>query len=207
MIDLYTAQTPNGWKVSIMLEELGVKYNVKPLRLDQGQQKEPSYLEINPNGRIPAIVDHDNGGFAVFESGAILVYLAEKYGKFLPKDDKGRSKVIQWLMFQMSGLGPMMGQAYYFMNLATEKVPFAVKRYQDESKRTLSVLDVRLKSADFLADEYSIADIATYPWVGGYEKIGLSLDFYPSVQRWFKKIGGRPAVGRGMSVPSDADYK
>src|SRR6202051_4579873 len=164
MIDLYTAATPNGWKVSIALEELGLAYDVHPLSFSTQEQKAEWYLKINPNGRIPAIVDRANDGFAVFESGAILIYLAEKTGKLMPKDAKGRSRVIQWLMFQMAGVGPMMGQANVFYRYFPEKIQPAIDRYQHESRRLLGVLDERLADNEFLAGDYSIADIANWCW-------------------------------------------
>ncbi|MGH7859232.1 MAG: glutathione S-transferase family protein, partial [Candidatus Binatia bacterium] len=173
MIDLYTAATPNGWKASIMLEEIGLPYTVKHVHLEKLEQKEPEYLKINPNGRIPTIVDRDAGDFAVFESGAILIYLAEKTGKLLPKDVKGRSTVIQWVMFQMGGIGPMQGQANVFFRYAPEKIEYAIKRYHNETKRLYAVLDTRLKDHEYLAGEYSIADVATWPWVSIHSWAGV----------------------------------
>src|SRR3954470_3889489 len=167
MIELFTAATPNGWKVSIALEELGLPYTALPISLGKLEQKEEWFLEINPNGRIPAIVDHDNDDFVVFESGAILIYLAEKSGQFLPAEPKARSRVLQWLMFQMSGVGPMMGQANVFFRYAPEKLPWAIGRYQRECRRLFEVLDGHLAGNQFLAGDYSIADIATWPWVRG----------------------------------------
>ncbi|MCB0219595.1 MAG: glutathione S-transferase N-terminal domain-containing protein [Chrysiogenetes bacterium] len=202
MIDLYTAATPNGHKASIALEELALPYEVHPINLAKLEQKEPAFLRINPNGRIPAIVDRDEDGFAVFESGAILVYLAEKTGKLLPADAKGRSVVMQWLMFQMGGIGPMMGQANVFFRYAPEKIPFAIERYQNESRRLFEVLDARLAEAEYLGGaEYSIADIATYPWVATYPWSGVSIEGLDHVQRWIKLIGGRPAVQQGLKIP------
>ncbi len=203
MIDLYTAPTPNGWKASILLEELGMPYNVRGIKLMNGEQKEDWYLAINPNGRIPAIVDRDEGGFAVFESGAILIYLAEKAGKFLPADRKGRSTVIQWLMFQMGGLGPMQGQAHVFFRYAPEKIEFAITRYQNETKRLYTVLDTRLAKAEFLAGDYSIADIASYPWVKIHAWAGVEIDDLPNLQRWMDALAARPAVERGLAVPGE----
>ncbi len=174
MIDLYTSPTPNGWKASIMLEEIGLPYTVKPIRLAMLEQKQEWYLKLNPNGRIPTIVDHDEGGFAVFESGAILVYLAEKTGQLMPKDTKGRSTVIQWLMFQMGGIGPMQGQANVFYRYAPEKIPYAIERYQKETKRLYKVLDHRLADREYLAGDYSIADIATWPWVTLHGQVAIS---------------------------------
>ena len=168
MIELFTAATPNGWKASITLEELALPYKVRRIDFEKREQKEPWYLELNPNGRIPTIVDHDNGGFAVFESGAMMIYLAEKAGKLLPTDVKGRSLVIQWLMFQMGGIGPMMGQANVFFRYAPERIPYAIERYQREVRRLFEVLESRLKDHEFLAGDYSIADIANWSWVRGY---------------------------------------
>lgn len=204
MIELYTAATPNGHKISIALEEMGLPYNVHALSLVKGEQKEPWFVAINPNGRIPAIVDRDNDDFAVFESGAILVYLAEKTGKFLPADVKGRSRVLQWLMFQMGGVGPMMGQANVFNRYAPEKLPWAIGRYQRETRRLFEVLDRQLAEHPFLAGEYSIADMATWPWVIGHEWAGVELDGLDHLQRWIGEIGRRPAVVRGKAVPGDA---
>jgi GST-like protein len=205
MIDLYTAATPNGHKVSIMLEELGVPYELRSLHLLKNEQKEDWYLRINPNGRIPAIVDREAGDFAVFESGAILIYLAEKYGRFLPTDVKGRSLTLQWLMFQMGGIGPMQGQANVFFRYAAEKIPFAIARYQNETRRLYEVLERRLQEAEYLAGDYSIADIATYPWVKIHKWAGVSVEGLPGVQRWLDAIYARPAVQRGLAVPQEND--
>jgi GST-like protein len=201
VIDLYTAPTPNGWKASIMLEEVGLPYTVHPLDLGKLQQKEPWFLKINPNGRIPAIVDRDEGDFAVFESGAVLVYLAEKTGKLLPSDAKGRSRALQWLMFQMGGLGPMQGQANVFFRYAPEKIPFAIERYQRETRRLYEVLDRRLGEAPYLAGEYSIADVATWPWVTLHGWAGVPLDGLDRLQGWVDRVGERPAVQKGRAVP------
>ena len=201
MIDLYTAPTPNGWKASIALEEMAIPYEVKVVRLDKLEQKEEAFLRINPNGRIPAIVDRDAGDFPVFESGAILLYLAEKSGKFLPSDPKGRSRVVQWLMFQMGGVGPMQGQANVFFRYAPEKIPFAIARYQNETRRLYEVLDRRLGEAAYLAGDYGIADMATWPWVSIHEWAGVSVDGLDHLQRWMKAVGDRPAVQRGRAVP------
>jgi GSH-dependent disulfide-bond oxidoreductase len=201
MIDLYTAATPNGWKVSIALEELGLPYEVQRVDLQAGDQKQPEFLAINPNGRIPAIVDRDAEGFAVFESGAILVYLAEKAGALLPTDVKGRSRVMQWLMFQMGGIGPMMGQANVFFRYATEKIPYAIDRYQRETRRLFGVLDGQLANNEHLAGDYSIADIATWTWVSTHEWSGVSLDGLPHLVRWLDAVGQRPAVQRGRAIP------
>jgi len=207
MIDLYTAATPNGRKASIMLEELALPYNVIHLKLQKMEQKKAEYLKLNPNGRIPTIVDQDEDDFAVFESGAILIYLAEKTGKFLPTDSKSRSTAIQWLMFQMAGIGPMQGQANVFYRYAPKKIDYAIKRYQRETKRLYTVLDNRLRDRQFLADEYSIADIATWPWVSIHEWAGVSLDDLPDLKRWLENIGNRPAVQRGRDIPKSKDIK
>ena len=203
MIDLYTASTPNGWKASVTLEELGMPYEVHPVNLMAGEQKRPEYVAINPNGRIPTIVDRDEGDFAVFESGAILIYLAEKAGRLLPADRKGRSLVIQWLMFQMAGVGPMMGQANVFYRYLPEKIPLAIERYQKESKRLLSVLDSRLKDSEHLAGDYSIADIANWCWVRTHAWSGVDIDDLPHLQRWLRSLAERPACQRGAKVPVD----
>lgn len=205
MIDLYTAATPNGHKVSIVLEELGLPYTVHALSFDKKEQKSADFLKINPNGRIPAIVDRANGDFAVFESGAILIYLAEMTGKLLPQDPKGRSVVLQWLMFQMGGIGPMQGQANVFFRYFPEKLQGAIDRYQHETRRLYEVLDTRLQDVEFLAGEYSIADIATYPWVRGYEWSGVSVDGLSALQRWMASMEARPAVQRGLLVPERID--
>jgi GST-like protein len=201
MITLYISGTPNGRKASITLEELGLEYRVHHIHMDKLEQKEPWYLELNPNGRIPTIVDHDNDDFAVFESGAIMIYLAEKTGRLLPTDVRGRSTVIQWLMFQMGGVGPMMGQANVFYRYAPEQIPYAIERYQREVRRLFEVLDTRLADNEFLAGDYSIADIAHYPWVYSHEWSGVSIDGLDNVERWLKQLGGREAVRRGMDVP------
>ncbi|WP_236202984.1 glutathione S-transferase family protein [Pseudomonas protegens] len=205
MIDLYTAATPNGHKVSILLEELGLPYEVHALSFDKKEQKAPAFLKINPNGRIPAIVDRDNGDFPVFESGAILVYLAERTGQLLPADPKGRSLVMQWLMFQMGGVGPMQGQANVFFRYFPEKLQGAIDRYQHETRRLYEVLDSRLQQAEYLAGDYSIADIATFPWVRGHEWSGVSVQGLSALQRWMAALEARPAVQRGLQVPQRSD--
>ncbi len=202
MIDLYTAATPNGRKISIALEEMGLPYTVHALSLSRGDQKTPEFLKLNPNGRIPAIVDRDAGDFAVFESGAILVYLAEKTGQFLPADPRGRSVVLQWLMFQMGGVGPMMGQANVFFRYAPEKLPWAIGRYQREVRRLFEVLDGRLADVPYLAGDYSIADMATWPWVVTHDWCDVPVDGLPHLQRWLREVGERPAVVRGAAVPA-----
>jgi GSH-dependent disulfide-bond oxidoreductase len=207
MIDLYTAATPNGWKISIALEEMGLPYNVHSLAFSKQEQKAEWYLKINPNGRIPAIVDRSNGDFAVFESGAILIYLAEKTGRLLPRDPKGRSLVIQWLMFQMAGIGPMMGQANVFYRYAPEKIPYAIDRYQREVRRLFEVLERQLAAHEYIAGgEYSIADISLWSWISGHEWSGPNLiDGLPQLARWMNLVGERPAVKRGRAVPPPGD--
>jgi GST-like protein len=200
MIDLYTAATPNGHKVSIALEEMGLPYATHVLSFADRDQKAPEYLKINPNGRIPAIVDRNAGDFAVFESGAILIYLAEKTGCFLPGDARGRSTVIQWLMFQMGGLGPMQGQAGWFRNAAPEHIPLAYQRYHDETRRLYGVYDARLKDREWLADDYSIADMATYPWVAS-RYAGVDVDGFERLRRWMDRMAARPAVAKGLETP------
>ena len=207
MIELFTAATPNGWKASITLEELALPYNVRRIDFEKREQKEPWYLKLNPNGRIPTIVDHGNGGFAVFESGALMIYLAEKAGRLLPSDVKGRSLVVQWLMFQMGGIGPMMGQANVFFRYAPERIPYAIERYQREVRRLFEVLDTRLREHEFLAGDYSIADIASWSWVRGYKWSGVTLDGLPNLSRWLNTIAERPAVKRGVDVPEPVDLE
>lgn len=205
MITLYTAPTPNGWKASVCLEELGLPYEVRKISLGQGEQKEPWFLEINPNGRIPAIVDHEGpggGDHAVFESGAVLLYLAEKAGRLLPEDPAGRSRAVQWLMWQMGGLGPMMGQANVFFRYFPEKIPSAIERYQRESRRLLEVLDGQLGRSPYLAgEEYSVADIACWCWAHTHEWSGVSVEGLDHLQRWLDEVRARPAVQRGKAVP------
>ena len=203
MIQLYTWVTPNGKKVSIMLEELGMPYEVHAVNLGQGDQFKPEYLAINPNNKIPAIIDPDGPGgkpFILFESGAILLYLAEKSGKLWPSDMRQRYTMIQWLMFQMGGVGPMFGQANYFYRLK-EKVPYAIERFHKEARRLYNVLDQELARKEYLAGEYSIADIATYPWVWRHEIHQVKLEEYPNVKHWYETISERPAVKRGMEIP------
>jgi GST-like protein len=203
MIDLYTWSTPNGRKVSIMLEECGLPYRVHPVDISKGEQFKPEFLAINPNNRIPAIVDPDGPEvkpLPLFESGAILIYLAEKTGRFYPQ--KRKYIVLQWLMFQMGGVGPMFGQAHHFMRAKKDEIPYGTERYGAEAKRLYGVLEKRLQQAAYLADEYSIADIATYPWVARHEWHRVDLAGFPAVKRWYDTIGARPAVVRGMAVPS-----
>ncbi|HEX8571781.1 MAG TPA: glutathione S-transferase N-terminal domain-containing protein [Allosphingosinicella sp.] len=201
MIDLYTAATPNGWKASITLEELGLPYELRVIDLASGEQKSPSFLRINPNGRIPAIVDREEGDFAVFESGAIMVYIAEKTGRLLPTDAKGRSRVLQWLMFQMGGVGPMMGQANVFTRYFPEHLPSVIDRYRREGRRLFEVLDGHLAHNEWLAGDYSIADIANYSWVHTHEWPGIPVDGLDHLQRWLAAIAARPAVQRGLQAP------
>jgi len=201
MIDLYTSPTPNGHKISIALEELQLEYNVIPVDLSTGEQKKPDYLKINPNGRIPTIVDRDEGDFAVFESGAILIYLAEKTGQLLPTDPKKRSQVIQWLMFQMGGIGPMQGQANVFFRYFPEKLQSAIDRYQHECRRLFTVLDTQLNAQEYLCGDHSIADIATWPWVRIYEWSGVDIEGLDHLQRWLDIMQERPACARGVKIP------
>jgi GST-like protein len=205
VIDLYTWSTPNGRKVSIMLEECALPYRVHPVNIGKGEQFTPEFLALNPNNRIPAIVDDegpDGRPLPLFESGAILVYLAEKTGKFMPKAPRARLIALQWLMFQMGGVGPMFGQAHHFLRSGKEEVPYAIKRYAEETRRLYRVLQKRLSEAEYLADEYSIADIATFPWVARFEWHKVNLADFPAVKRWFDVIAARPAVQKGMAVPT-----
>lgn len=206
MIDLYTWATPNGWKVSTTLEELGLPYTVHPIDITANEQKEPAYVAINPNGRIPAIVDRDADDFAVFESGAIMLYLAEKTGRLLPADVKGRSQVIQWLMFQMGGLGPMQGQANVFHRYFPVKIPAAIERYQNETRRLYGVLDTHLADNEFLAGDFSIADIANWSWARIHNWAGVGIDELPNLKRWLDQIEARPASVRGVAVPHTTNY-
>jgi glutathione S-transferase len=201
MIDLYTSATPNGRKISVMLEEIGMDYTVHDVNLGEQEQKRPEFLAMNPNGRIPVIVDRDNDDFVVFESGAILIYLAEKTGQLLPTEEKARSRVMQWLMFQMGGLGPMMGQANVFYRYFDEKIPAAIDRYQHESLRLLTVLDQQLAGQEFLCDEYSIADIANWCWATSHGWSGIDIDGLDRLDAWLKRIAARPAVERGNNIP------
>lgn len=204
MIDLYTAPTPNGWKASVTLEELGLPYEVKPVNIAAGEQKTPEYLKLNPNGRIPTIVDREADNFAVFESGAIMIYLAEKTGRLLPTDAKDRSRVIQWLMFQMGGIGPIMGQANVFFRYFPEKIQPAIDRYQNEGRRLFEVLDGHLARDEWLAGDFSIADIANWCWVRTYKWSGVNIDGLDHLTRWRKAIEARPACRRGLEVPTIA---
>ena len=205
MIDLYTWGTPNGRKVSVALEELGLQYQVFPINITKNEQFAPDFLRISPNNKIPAIVDHEppwgGGPYALFESGAILVYLADKAGKLIPPGPQGRYDCLQWLMFQMGGLGPMLGQAHHFRRFAPEQLPYAIKRYTDETARLYGVLNKRLGEAEYLAGDYSIADIASYPWIARHEWQGQKLEDFPNLKRWYEANAARPAVKRGFEVP------
>ena len=205
MIDLYTWSTPNGRKVSIMLEELGLEYTTHAINIGKGDQHTDKFVRINPNSKIPAIVDHDGpdgGPFSLFESGAILVYLAEKHGRFFPANGRPRYETMQWLMFQMGGPGPMFGQVHHFLRSAPEPVPYAIERYTKETRRLYGVLNGHLEANEYLAGDYSIADIATFPWIARFEWHQVELGDFPNVKRWFDLIGTREAVQRGMRVPS-----
>ena len=204
MIDLYTWTTPNGRKVSIMLEECGLPYKTHAIHIGKDEQFTPGFVAINPNSKIPAIIDSegdDGKPLSIFESGAILIYLAEKTGQFLAKNGRARSDALQWLMFQMGGVGPIFGQVHHFLRAAKEPVPYAIERYGKEKDRLYQVLDNHLKQHQYLAGDYSIADMATYPWVARYEWHKTDLNAVPHVKRWFDAISARPAVQRGMAVP------
>ena len=204
-IDLYTWKTPNGRKASIALEELGLDYAVHSVDIGKDEQFDPEFLKISPNNKIPAIVDPDGPDgepISVFETGAILLYLAEKTGRLIPKDPRGHALAIQWLMWQMGGFGPMLGQAHHFRRFAPEQIPYAVDRYSNEARRLYRVLDNRLAEAEFLAGEYSVADIATFPWASRHEWQGIALEDFGNVKRWYDAIAARPAVAKGMTVPA-----
>lgn len=203
MIDLYTFATPNGYKISVALEEMQLPYEVHSVNLMKQEQNKPEFLKINPNGRIPAIIDRDEDHFAIFESGAILLYLAEKTGQLMPQDRKGKSLVTQWLMFQMGGVGPMMGQANVFFRYFPQKIQPAIDRYQSEVKRLLTVLDHRLEDNEYLAGDYSIADIANWCWARSHAWSGVSIDGLDNLQRWIDQLAQRPACKKGVSVPFD----
>jgi GST-like protein len=211
MIDLYYWPTPNGHKITIFLEETGLEYKVVPINIRKGEQFAPEFLKISPNNRMPAIVDTDGPGgkpFSLFESGAILLYLAEKTGKLMPSETRARYRVIEWLMFQMANVGPMLGQAGHFRNAAPEKIPYAIERYTNESRRLFNVLDRRLAEVPFVAGDYSIADIATYPWVVAALKAQPEqLDSRPNLKRWIDALAARPAVQKGMAVMADQPQK
>ena len=201
MIELYTFTTPNGRKPAIMLEEIGLPYEVHKIDITKGEQFSPEFVAINPNSKIPAIVDRDTD-ITIFESGAILIYLAEKTGsQLLPTEPESRARVIEWLMFQMANVGPMFGQLGHFKNAAPDEISYAISRYEKETLRLYGVLDKQLEQHEYLAGDYSIADIATYPWVMGYEYLGLTLDDHPNLQRWVDMLKGRSPVQKGMAVP------
>ncbi len=206
-IQLYYWPTPNGHKVTILLEELGLPYAVEPVDITRGDQFEPGFLGVAPNNKIPAIVDPEGPGgepLSLFESGAILIYLAEKTGRFIPQEPAAYYRMLQWLMFQMGGLGPMAGQAHHFRNYAPETIDYAIDRYTREVGRLYRVMDRRLADADYLADDYSIADMAAWPWVKPHERQGQALSGHSNLQRWFETIGARPAVQRALEVLEDA---
>lgn len=203
MISLFTAPTPNGYKASVTLEELELEYELNVIDLLNNEQKSDAFIAINPNGRIPAIIDHDENSFVVFESGAIMMYLAEKAGRLLPSDMKGRSEVVQWLMFQMGGLGPMMGQANVFNRYFPEKLPNVIARYQNEVSRLFGVLDAQLTKREFLAGDYSIADIANWCWARSHAWSGVAVGAFPNLTRWMHAISERPGARRGVDVPFD----
>ena len=207
MIDLYTWPTPNGHKLHIMLEETGLDYTVIPIDIGAGDQFDPEFLKISPNNKMPAMVDRDGPGgapYAMFESGAMLIYLAEKCGRFMPQETRARFDVIKWLMFQMGHIGPMLGQAHHFRAYAPEPIPYAIERYTNEAARLYKVLDVRLGASAYLAgDDYSIADIAVFPWLRSHERQGQDLADFANVERWFETIAARPAVERGVAVLAD----
>jgi len=206
MIDLYTSATPNGQKIHIMLEETGLPYQARWVDIRKGEQFDPEFLKISPNNKIPVILDHegpDDQPLSVFESGTILIYLAEKTGKFLPTEARGRTKVLEWLMFQVGGLGPMLGQAHHFRAYARETIPYAIERYTNEAARLYRVLDNRLSDHEYLADDYSIADMAVFPWIRLHERQGQELANFPNVTRWFDTIAARPAVAKDMEKTRD----
>jgi GST-like protein len=200
MIDFYTWTTPNGRKVSILLEELGVDYEVHSINITQGDQNSPAFLKISPNNKIPAIIDRDNG-MSLMESGAILIYLAEKYGKFLPKDSIARAEVNEWLMWQMGGFGPILGQAHHFLHFNPGKSDYAEARFRNEVARLYGVLDRRLEGRDYICDDYSIADMACWPWVSRYEWQQVNLADYPNVRSWYQHLLARDAVQKGYHIP------
>ncbi|WP_321395531.1 glutathione S-transferase family protein [Emcibacter sp.] len=205
MIDLYTAATPNGYKISIALEELGLPYTVHVLDFGKNEQKSPEYLKINPNGRVPAIVDRGNNDLAIFESGAILLYLAEKSGKLMPRDEKGRYEAMQWLMFQMSGIGPMQGQANVFYRYFPEKIQPAIDRYQKETLRLYGVLEGQLEGRDYICGDFTIVDIATWVWVRSYAWAGLEIGQFPNLSAWIDRLAARPSFAKGVTIPPRAE--
>jgi len=206
MIDLYYWPTPNGHKITIALEEMGLDYTIKPVNIGKGEQFDPAFLAFSPNNRMPAIIDHDTGGEpqSVFESGAILLYLADKTGKLIPHDTRGRTAVYEWLMWQMGGLGPMLGQAHHFNFYAPERIPYAMDRYSKEANRLYGVMERQLDKTSWLAgNAYSIADIAAYPWTRTYERQGVAIEDYPNVMRWRQAMGERPQVQAGMKAGAE----
>ena len=207
MLDVHYWPTPNGWKITIALEEMALPYRILPVNIGRGEQFQPDFLRISPNNRMPAIVDHEPPGggapISVFESGAILIYLGEKTGKFLPQDVRARVEVLQWLMWQMGGLGPMLGQAHHFRNYAPEKIQYGIDRYTNEANRLYGVMDRRLADREFLAGPYSIADMACWPWIVPHKNQGQDLDEFPNLRRWFETLRARPAVQRGFEIGSE----
>ncbi len=206
MLDVYFWPTPNGYKVTMLLEELGLKYNVVPVNIGRGDQFKPEFLRISPNNKMPALIDSEGPGgkpIEIFESGAILIYLAEKHGRYLPADTRGKYNVLQWLMFQMASVGPMLGQAHHFRRYAPEQIKYAIDRYTNEAARIYNVIDKRLGEGEYLAGDYSIADIATYPWLVPHKMQGQDLDQYPNLKRWYEAIRMRPATQRGFAVMAD----
>jgi GST-like protein len=202
-IDLYFWPTPNGYKIAIMLEECAIPYKIIPVDISKGDQFKPDFLAISPNNKMPALVDHEGPNkkdITVFESGAILLYLARKTGKFLPSDERARSEIEQWLMWQMASLGPMLGQTHHFLHYAPEKIPYAIERYTKETHRLYGVLNKRLEGRSFIANEYSIADMATFPWINSWDKQSVQLDDFPQVKKWFERCQARPALQRGMAA-------
>jgi GST-like protein len=206
MIDLYTWATPNGWKVSATLEELGLPYTVHPIDIMNGAQKDPGYVAINPNARIPTIIDRENDNFTIFESGAIMMYLAEKTNQLIPDDAKGRNEVLQWVMFQIGGLGPMQGQAHVFYRYFPEKIPSAIERYQNETMRLYGILDTRLKDREYLVGDFSIADIAHWSWARIHHWAGLEIEELPHLKRWLDQIEARPGCAKGAAIPHATTY-
>lgn len=206
MIEFYSSATPNGQKINIMLEETGLSYQIHWVNIRKGEQFAPEFLKISPNNKIPVIVDHDTPhgeSMSVFESGAILFYLAEKTGKFLPTEQPARTRVMEWLMFQVGGAGPMLGQAHHFRAYAREKIPYAIERYTNEAARIYRVLDKRLSEQEYLADDYSIADMSVFPWIRLHERQGQNIEEYPNVKRWFETVAVRPAVAKDMEKTRD----
>ena len=209
MIDLHYWTTPNGHKITVFLEEAGLPYNIVPVNIGEGEQFRPDFLAVAPNNRIPAVVDHspadDGPPLAVFESGAILLYLADKTGRFIPQDLRGRADAVQWLMWQIGGLGPMLGQNHHFRKYAPEQIPYAVRRYEDETRRLYNVLNRRLRGRDFVCGEYGIADMACYPWIVPHERQGMNLADFPDLRRWFEKVRARPAVVRAYAKAKEVN--